>query len=269
MAKSREWLDKVDEFVSDLAGEIDAVKASEAYRKHLDVMSTFWHYSFSNQMLIALQYPEATMVAGFRQWKKKGRWVRKGERAIHILAPGIKKVEDGEGDEDRIIQYFFTVTVFDISQTEGEALPIMQGKVEGSDARPYFDALVAHCELNGTTVKYESLWDGYYGSSRNGEIILNGEHPINTLFGTVVHEMAHELLHWDGEKGTKLRMETEAEGVSYVVLRHFGLPTSAPTYLALCRSDGDALKESFGNISDVAKQIITAVESGLQQEIAA
>ncbi|MBU0599117.1 ArdC family protein, partial [Patescibacteria group bacterium] len=109
MAKSREWLDKVDEFVSDLAGEIDAVKASEAYRKHLDVMSTFWHYSFSNQMLLALQYPEATMVAGFRQWKKKGRWVRKGERAIHILAPGIKKVEDGEGDEDRIIQYFFTV----------------------------------------------------------------------------------------------------------------------------------------------------------------
>ena len=267
MAKSREWLDKVDEFIGDLAGEIDEVKASEAYRKHLDVMSTFWHYSFSNQMLIALQCPEATMVAGFRQWKKKGRYVKKGEKAIYILAPGIKKVDDEE--DGYVVQYFFPVSVFDISQTEGEALPLMSSRVEGGDARPYLDALIAHCELNGTRVKYESLREGAYGYSRNGEIILNGDHPANTLFGTAIHEMAHEMLHWDGTKETKIMRETEAEGVSYVVLRHFGLKTSAPTYLALYQSDEGALKRGFGNISDVAKQIIAAVESRLSASIAA
>jgi hypothetical protein len=273
MAKSTEWIKKVESQVEKLANEVDAVKASEIYRKHLDTMSKFWHYSLHNQLLIAIQFPTALRVAGYNKWKEMGRWVKAGETAIRILAPGLKKVEEEEGEE-KTIQYFFPVCVFDISQTEGKPLDIMDCHIDGEGARMYLDSLASWCEENGIAIKLESLGYGHYGSSRNGSVVVNEDDNVNTQFATLVHELSHEFLHWtkeDGEKCSHQRVEAEAEGAAYVVLIHFGIETKAPEYLAIHTKDRKVLQESLGNISEAAKRIIAAVESKLavEEEVAA
>ena len=286
MAKSTEWIRKVESQVAQLADEVDAVKASEMYQEHLDTMSKFWHYSLHNQILIAMQWserrkqrpdedlPDVRMVAGFRKWKEMKRYVKPGEKAIRILAPGLRKEEKENGDEEKVITYFFPVCVFDISQTEGEPLALMDTHLEGEGAGMYLDSLVAWCEENGIAVKMESLGFGHYGSSRNGSVMVNSDDNVNTQFNTLVHELAHEFLHWtkeDGEKRSHQRVEAEAEGAAYVVLTHFGMETKAPEYLAIHTKDRKVLQESLSNISEAAKRIIAAVESKLEvrEEVAA
>ena len=266
--KAKVWLDKVEVLVEELANEMDEIVASDMYKRHLETMSRFWHYSFGNQMLIALQFPGATFVAGFNRWKIMGRFVRKGERGIHILAPGIKKLdaETEDEDEDGVIRYFFPVTVFDISQTDGDELPIMDACVEGADAERYMEALVEHCRQDGTVVKYETMAPYSYGWSSNGEVAVNAQHSVNTQFASMVHEVAHEMLHWDHNTATKQRYEAEAEGTSYVVLTHYGIESKAPSYLALSAINKDVLKASLTNISNAAKRIITAIETKLDIE---
>jgi len=266
MAKSTQWLKKVDSYLEQLTNETDDVRASEIFKRHLDTMSKFWHYSQYNQILIMLQMPEASLVAGYQKWLQMGRQVKRGERGLKILAPGFKKDEDSDDPDVRIIRYFFAVSVFDISQTEGDELDVINSDIEGDGARKYFDALVAHCRENGADVKYESMGFGHYGASQNGEIIIAEDGTFNTKFATAVHEMAHELLHWDGKKDTKRRMETEAESISYIVLRHYGIETKAPEYLAFHNLDKKLLEASLGNISEGAKQIITAIESKMAIE---
>ena len=268
MARSTEWLKKVDSYLTQLADEKDMVRASEMFHKHLDTMSKFWHYSRHNQILVMLQMPEATLIAGYHKWKKMGRYVRKGEKALRILAPGKAKKQDEDVDDPnvRVIRYFFPVSVFDVTQTDGDDLDVLGMDIVGDEAKAYFDALIAHCKENGTEVKYESMGFGQYGASSNGSITIAEGGSHNTQFATAVHEMAHELLHWDGEKQTKLRVETEAESVAYVVLSHYGLETKAPEYLAIYNPDKKMLEASLGNISAVAKQIITAIESKLVRE---
>lgn len=284
MAKSTEWLKKVEMVVNQLADEVDEVKASEMYQKHLETMSKFWSYSLRNQILIGMQWrerrehqpdmPEASRVAGYNTWKLMGRYVKSGERAIRILAPGLKKVEDKNGEEDHIIQYFFPVCVFDISQTDGEPLEVMDCHVEGESSKMHYESLVEWCQENGIAVKLESLGSNSFGSSMNGSVVINDNDSVDTKFGTLVHELAHEFLHWDdmqGEKRSKQRVEAEAEGASYVVLTHYGIETSAPTYLSLATKDRKVLMASLSNISEAAKRIIAAVDSKLpvEQEVAA
>ena len=265
--KAKVWLDKVEVLVEELANEMDEIVASDMYKRHLETMSKFWHYSFGNQMLIALQYSGATFVAGYNRWKEMGRFVRKGEKGIHILAPGYRgKGEEDEEGEDRVLQYFFPVAVFDISQTDGDELPVMDAQVEGQDAEIYLGALVAHCRENGTIVKYESMSEYRYGASKNGEIEINTGHSVNTQFASMVHEVAHEMLPWDHNTATKQRYEAEAEGASYVVLIHYGIESKAPSYLALGVTGKDILKASLTNISVAAKRVITAIETKLDIE---
>lgn len=284
MAKSTEWIKKVESQVAQLADEVDQVKASAMYQKHLDTMSKFWNYSLHNQILIWMQWqerrrdtpdmPEVSRVAGYNTWKLMGRYVKSGEKAIRILAPGLKKIEDENGDEDRAIQYFFPVCVFDISQTDGEPLEMIDCHIDGDSADRLLDALADWCEENGIAIKLESLGYGHYGSSRNGSVVINEDDNANTQFATLVHELTHEFLHWtkeDGEKRSHQRVEAEAEGAAYVVLTHFGMATKAPEYLAIHTKDRKVLQESLGNISQAAKRIITAVESKLEgkEEVAA
>lgn len=264
MAKSTQWIKKVDTYLDNLANEKDMVRASAMFQRHLDTMSRFWSYSKRNQILIMLQRPEASLVAGYQKWQTMGRQVKQGERSLKILAPGIKKDEDDPNV--RRIRYFFAVSVFDISQTDGDDLDVMTMDVEGEAGQEYFEALARHCSENGTEVKYEAMGFNRYGASRNGEIAIADVGSWNTKFASFIHEMAHELLHWDGQKVNKLRFETEAEAVSYVVLNHYQLETKAPEYLALCNPDRKLLEASLGNISDVSKQIITAIESKLERE---
>ena len=113
---------------------IEALTTSAAWRSHLEVQGRFHRYSFSNALLIVRQDPDASRVAGFATWKALGRAVRKGERAIWILAPMTgRRTRSADGDEHRPILGFRPVAVFDVAQTDGEPLPEVCRTLEGDD----------------------------------------------------------------------------------------------------------------------------------------
>lgn len=110
---------------------------SDAWQRYLDVQGRFHNYSWGNSLLISRQYPEATKVAGYRTWQQLGRQVRKGERAIMILAPIVytQKTEDAvePSTQSRVVRGFRSVPVFDIAQTDGEPLPEIAQRLQGTD----------------------------------------------------------------------------------------------------------------------------------------
>lgn len=125
--------------LNDLKEELKALHSSENWQRYLLAQSVFWQYSFHNVLLILRQCPHASMVTGFRGWQKLGRWVRKGEKGIVILAPIFRKVEDG--DEEKAIGGFKPVYVFDISQTDGKPLPDIEKKLPKGDNPQLFAKL--------------------------------------------------------------------------------------------------------------------------------
>jgi len=124
--KAKELRQRIDDSLDDLARAVDEVRASEAFRQYLDVQARFHKYSWHNSLLICMQRPDATQVAGYRTWQKLGRQVRKGERGIVIFAPSPfhREVEQPNGDTEQVDGIFFrAVHVFDVAQTDGDDLP--------------------------------------------------------------------------------------------------------------------------------------------------
>ena len=125
--KANKFINEVVECLKQLAAETDRFKRSEFFRQYLETVSKFWKYSYHNQLLIARQMPDASRIAGFRKWREMGRWVKKGSKAIKILAPRIRKImelnEAGALVEKDETVDFYPVSVFDVSQTEGKSLP--------------------------------------------------------------------------------------------------------------------------------------------------
>ena len=120
--KAKELRRRIDDSLDTLARAVDDVRASESFRRYLDVQAKFHHYSWRNTMLIAMQRPDATQVAGYRAWQKLDRQVRKGEKGITICAPCPWKRETDDGETEQGI-FFRGVCVFDIGQTDGPDLP--------------------------------------------------------------------------------------------------------------------------------------------------
>ena len=121
--KAVDLTQRIKQFVDELAAETDAVRASSLFQNYIEAMSRFHHYSWSNQLLILLQHPEAQHVAGYNTWLKLHRQVRKGEKGIAILAPVVTRVEAEDGQVARRLVNFRAVYVFDVRQTDGEPLP--------------------------------------------------------------------------------------------------------------------------------------------------
>lgn len=268
---------------------VRAVFASDEYREYLDFLSKFHDYSFSNCILIKMQLPSASLVAGYGDWlKKHHRYVRKGEKAIRILAPTPYKkkkevdVIDEHGNKSReevevLVPCFKIVNVFDVSQTEGEPLPSLGvDKLDGTVEQ--FDAFMAALEsVSPAPIGYENIpgrSHGYYHHVERRIAIQEGMPQLQTL-KTGVHEVAHAVLHaWpedtnmppkDGpDKHTK---EVQAESVAYVVCQHYGLETSdySFAYVAGWSSVRDVkeLKESLGVIRQTAHDLIAAIDAKL------
>ena len=137
------------ELIAQLTEGIRNLTTSEEWRHYLDFQSRFYSYSFRNVLLIDAQCHEATRVAGFNAWRKLNRFVRKGEKAIWILAPMVYKNADyEEGEHDRIIRGFKFVPVFDIAQTDGEELPSICNRLGGNDEKGLYADLVAVAQLD-------------------------------------------------------------------------------------------------------------------------
>lgn len=278
-----------------LEAGVSDVFQSERYEEYLRTMSKFHHYSFGNVLLIAMQFPGASHVAGLHDWRKKfGRRVKKGEKGIKILAPcsfaatlEIEKLDpvtrlpvldqNGTPAVERVpydAKRFCVVTVFDISQTEGEALPNIVSELDGSVGR-YEEISAALEKLSPYPFQFEDLPGEAKGCCIYNEqriIIRPGMSEAQTL-KTKIHEVAHAKLHAEpigdgffGDTPMEVRREreVEAESVAYVVCQHFGVDTSDYSFGYIAGwSHGKELaelKSSLDLIRNTAAELIDGIE---------
>jgi antirestriction protein ArdC len=219
-------------------------------------------------MLIASQNPAATHVAGFHTWHKLGRFVKKGEKGILILAPIVRTknqtIEQSETDESSTAVGFRAAYVFDISQTDGQELPEI-GNVNG-DPREYRDRLDKFVTDQGILLEYSQDIAPARGTSAGGKITLLPDQTPAEEFATLAHEVAHELMHRDERRGStsKRSRETEAEAVAFVVCQAIGLETgsAAQDYIQLYEGDAKLLSESLEHIQQTSARILNAIGAG-------
>lgn len=245
----------------------DALKRgkSKSLTEYLAMLGRFHRYSFGNVLLILTQRPEATNVAGFSTWRTLGRYVKKGERGIVIIAPmSIKprQEEPRESETKKPILRFRAAYVFDVSQTDGEPLPEL-GTTAG-DPADRLARIKAFITDRGIALDQEDVPAGAMGVSRGGRIsVLPGLTPAQE-FSVTVHELAHELLHRGDDRPTsKTVRETEAEAVAFVVSSAIGLETgtAASDYIQLFDGNTETLAASLNRIQHVAADIIAGLLS--------
>jgi antirestriction protein ArdC len=247
---------------------------SSVLRQYLRAMAKFRNYSFGNILLIARQKPDATNVAGLRTWNSLGRFVRRGEKGIFILAPMVgnkrNKDENAEQNTDaketqRTLYGFRGVYVFDITQTEGKELPTLT-EVNG-DVSGYRERLFKFVDAQSVELSFSERIAPAKGLSYGGKItLLSGMQPAEE-FSTLTHEIAHEMLHRGDRRTltTKQVRETEAEAVAFVVCQAIGLDTGTASadYIQLWHGDADLLRESLEAVQQTAAVILGGIAQGI------
>jgi hypothetical protein len=243
---------------------------SDALTAYLNAMSRFHNYSFGNILEIARQKPDATRVAGLYAWNQLGRKVRKGERGIRILAPiiGIKRKKEEEAQKDittqntRVLVGFRNAYVFDVGQTDGPELPAIR-QING-DVGQNCDRLVSFIEKQGIELVFSEKISPALGMSYGGRIaILPGQTKAEE-FSTLVHELAHEMLHKAERRTTttKVVKETEAEAIAFVIGKAVGLETGSASadYIHLYHGNASLLTESLEVIQQTSAVILAALQ---------
>ena len=238
---------------------------SEQLKAYLAMLGRFHRYSVGNVLLIAMQRPGATRVAGFRTWQKLGRQVKEGEKGIRILAPIVwrkkKEKQEGKDDEDEELVRFRSVCVFDVAQTDGKPLPeFAQARGEPGE---YTGKLMQFATEQGIEVELSGQLGSAQGLSAGGKILVRKGLPPAEEFSVLAHELAHELMHRGGEEkpGSRTVRETEAEAVAFVVCQAIGLEAvnAAADYIKLYQGNKETLLESLQRIREAAVQIIGAI----------
>jgi antirestriction protein ArdC len=243
---------------------------SEALTAYLNAMSRFRNYSFGNILEIARQKPDATRVAGLYAWNQLGRKVKKGERGIRILAPIVrvrrKREEEAEKDITKqncpVLVGFRNTYVFDVSQTEGAELP-EHVTVKG-DAGANRDRLIEFVNAQGIELEFNERIAPATGMSYGGKIVLLPGQSKAEEFSTLVHELAHEMLHKADRRTATARVvrETEAEAIAFVVSKAVGLEmgTASADYIQLYHGNASLLAESLEVIQKASAVILAALE---------
>ncbi|WP_372869895.1 ArdC-like ssDNA-binding domain-containing protein [Planomicrobium okeanokoites] len=240
----------------------------EKFKALLKMQAMFRGYSFRNIMLIQAQLPTASYVASFKRWKELGRSVRKGEKSLRILAPRLKMEKDESTglDKQKLIGYI-SCPVFDLSQTEGEPLPIddVRLKLDGeSDEAEIIFAwvkLLAEQDDCPVEVAFANGSNGYYVPSSH-RIVLDPKLSVNHRAKTMVHEYVHSQLHRHDHSTAKER-ECVAEGVAFIVCSYFGLDTSDYSfeYVNGWSQDGGKSLMNYGTtMQKAASTIIEDIE---------
>ena len=288
--------EKLKEITDRLEQGISELFESDRYKEYLSVMSKFHNYSFNNTVLIAMQKPDASLIAGFNAWKNEfGRNVKRGEKGIRIIAPSPFKVKkemekidpktqrpvigrDGKPvteEREVTIPAFKVVSVFDVSQTEGRELPNLAVDALMGDVDKYKDFFAALEKTSPVPVGFEKIEGGAHGYYHLEEerIALNeGESQLQSL-KTLIHEIAHAKLHSidlnipleeQPNRPDRRTREVEAESIAYTVCQHYGLDTSDYSfgYVAGWSSGKELteLKNSLETIRSTAAEIIGSVD---------
>ena len=272
--KARALAEQIESSVNALAQETDAVRKSQTFLNWLNAMAQFHSYSLNNQILILLQRPSASRVAGFQAWRKMGRHVVKGAKGIAILAPCVYGQRADPENEDsptvKRLSGFKVVWVFAQEDTDGEPLPTLTyaAAAGGEELLPRLEAAALTLSIQ---LDYEEIPEqGVQGYSTGGRIVVRQSLSTAAKCAVIVHEGAHEILHWGDKRSeakakTRSQRELEAEATAYVVMRHFGIEHVASNYLATYNVDGEQLRDSLETISGAAKQLIAAIEGDSQQ----
>ncbi|MCM1118522.1 MAG: YodL domain-containing protein [bacterium] len=293
--------EKLKEITDRLEQGITELFDSERYKEYLKVMSKFHNYSFNNTLLIAMQKPDASLVAGFSAWKNNfGRNVMKGQKGIKIIAPSpfkikqeVEKIDphtqkpvigkDGKPvtEEKEIkIPAYKVVSVFDVSQTEGKELPDIAVDELTGDVDRYKDFFAALEKTSPVPIGFEEIGGGshgYYHLEDKRIAINEGMSELQTL-KTAIHEIAHAKLHdidlnapqdEQQPRADRRTREVEAESVAYTVCQHYGLDTSDYSfgYVAGWSSGRELseLKSSLETIRSAAAEIINSIDENLAE----
>ncbi len=263
-------LTTVKDITQELEKGIRNLYSNDGYRSYLETMSRFHHYSYRNTLLIWLQNPEASYVAGYRAWMTQfNRYVKKGEKGIRIFAP--IKVKQKPDEEEEIISYK-AITVFDVSQTEGSDLPKgftkqLLGDME--DDEKYIDAIKKICPVPITFKPLQENMSGYY-AIKEKKIVINSTISSMQKVKTLIHELTHVLLHTPKENEPLVDIHTrevEAESVAYTVLKHYGYDTSDYSFGYIAdwskSKELSEFKNSLDTIVSTSNEIITKIDTVL------
>ncbi len=245
---------------------------SEGLTAYLTATGRFHNYSFGNILEIARQKPDATRVAGLYAWNQMGRKVKKGQKGIRILAPliGTKRKKDSEAEKDitkqnqPVLVGFRAVYVFDVSQTEGAELPDLKERVKG-EVGEYRERLINFIIAQGIELEFKESIAPALGMSYGGKIAILPGQAAAEEFSTLVHELAHEMLHKAERRTatTKTVRETEAEAIAFVVSQTIGLDAgnSSADYIHLYHGNAALLTESLEVIQKTSALILSAIET--------
>ncbi len=291
--------EKVKEITEKLEAGIQELMESTKFKEYLKCLSKFHNYSLGNTILIAMQKPDATLVAGYTAWKNQfGRQVQKGETGIRILAPTPYKkrmevdvVDPATGRprmhpdgtkvtemREIMVPAFKVVNVFDVSQTDGRPLPSIGVNELSGDVKQYgllFEALKRSCPVPIGFEQIDSGAKGYYHTVDHRIALQEGMSQVQTI-KTLIHEMTHQHLHSKDPKEmspeeprlTRNAKEVEAESVAYTVAQHYGIETSDYSFAYIAGwsqgKDTPELKASLDRIRQAADELITGIDAQLQ-----
>ena len=293
--------EKLKEITDRLEQGIMELFDSERYKEYLRVMSKFHNYSFNNTLLIAMQKPDASLIAGFTAWKNQfQRNVKKGEKGIKIIAPSPFKIKqetekidpqtqkpvigrDGKPvteEKEITIPAYKVVSVFDVSQTEGKELPDIAVDALTGDVEQYSDFFAALEKTSPVPIGFEKIEGGahgYYHLEDKRIALDKGMSELQTL-KTAIHEIAHAKLHdidlnapkdEQQPRVDRRTREVEAESVAYTVCQHYGLDTSDYSfgYVAGWSSGRELaeLKSSLETIRSAAADIINSIDGHIAE----
>ena len=286
--------DELHQITDKLEKGVKDVFQSDKYKQFLNVMAKFPRYSVNNTMLIMMQRPDAQLCQSFTGWKQMGRYVKKGEKGISILAPAPYKIEreqtkldekgrpvfdaDGEPVKEKVevtIRAFKVVKTFDLSQTDGKELPTigpseLVGNIEG-----YPKLLQVLQEISPVPVSFELIdgdAKGFYHLEDKKIVVQDGMSEVQTI-KTLLHEMAHEKLHDkdnvpEAKDISRNGKEVEAESVAYVVCQHYGINTSDYSFSYVAGwtegKETPELKASLDKIRQTASEFIYQIDQKME-----
>ena len=267
---------------------IKAYLNSENYKKFLTKMSQFNQYSSRNLRLILAQKPDASYLAPYNTWKKFDRHVKRGEKALSVIIPVtyVKKDQQGhpildkDGKPETGLTFRLKPTTFDVSQTEGKAMPKaaeVKEQLTDLDYANLYRALMSIAKTNNVSVRFEEMERstfGYYNPTENQIVLRSNEMNKSQIIKTFLHETAHSELHHNDnsqqEQLTKSTAELQAESVAYVVASYYGIDTADYSfdYLAGWSNDKETLADLEAQLDIVqqeAKSLMVRMDQELEQ----
>lgn len=278
-SNNKNKVNKTKELFNKIIDGVTNIVESGEFAKFLKFSKNFHNYSFNNIILIFLQMPEATQVAGFKKWESMGRRLKKGAKGIQIVYP-IKRtyktkiegqdslIDDEKEQTVEYMTYSYTY-VYDISQTVGKNMPLEDNRINSNNLAEFLDFLKS---FSPYPVIENNLYGGTQGywSPKHKHIVLKSELSIDDKVSVLLHELTHALYDDFNYKEDRDLSETFVESVAFIVADYFGLDTSKCSFNYItgwANGDVKVILELGDKIQKTANQFIKQIEEYQEQNL--